>query len=177
MNRFCHPERVGRRVPRDVLGALTSIGVIGTALAVSTACGWGAEAGTRGPSAATFLTQLILLMLVGRLLGELMIRFGQPSVMGMLLGGILLGPSGLGLLWPDLHEVLFPKAPEQNAMLDGIAQLGILLLLLLTGMETDLKFVRQVGKTALVVSLSGVAVPFMCGFGLGELMPEALSAS
>jgi Kef-type K+ transport system membrane component KefB len=174
MNRFCHPERVGRRVPRDVLGALTSIGVIGTALAVSTACGWGAEAGTRGPSAATFLTQLILLMLVGRLLGELMIRFGQPSVMGMLLGGILLGPSGLGLLWPDLHEVLFPKAPEQNAMLDGIAQLGILLLLLLTGMETDLKFVRQVGKTALVVSLSGVAVPFMCGFALGELMPEAL---
>ncbi|HEY4862153.1 MAG TPA: cation:proton antiporter [Xanthobacteraceae bacterium] len=174
MNRFGHPERVGRRVPRDVLGALSSIGVIGTALAVSTACGWGAEAGTRGPSAVTFLTQLILLMLVGRLLGELMIRFGQPSVMGMLLGGILLGPSGLGLLWPDLHEVLFPKAPEQNAMLDGIAQLGILLLLLLTGMETDLKFVRQVGKTALVVSLSGVAVPFMCGFALGELMPEAL---
>jgi hypothetical protein len=74
MNRFGHPERVGRRVPRNVLGALTSISVIGTALAVSTACGWGAEAGTRGPSAVTFLTELILLMLVGRLLGELMIR-------------------------------------------------------------------------------------------------------
>jgi Kef-type K+ transport system membrane component KefB/nucleotide-binding universal stress UspA family protein len=177
MNRFGHPERVRRCVPRHVLGALTSIGVIGTALGVSTACSWGAAAATSGPSPVTFLGQLILLMLVGRLLGELMIRIGQPSVMGMLLGGILLGPSGLGLLWPDLHDVLFPKAPEQNAMLDGIAQLGVLLLLLLTGMETDLKFVRQVGKTALVVSLSGVAVPFMCGFALGELMPEALLPS
>jgi Kef-type K+ transport system membrane component KefB len=47
-------------------------------------------------------------------------------------------------------------------------------LLLLTGMETDLKFVRQVGKTALAISLSGVAVPFLCGFALGELMPETL---
>ena len=177
MNRFGHPERVGRCVPRHVLGALTSIGVIGTALGMSTTCTWGEAAATSGPSPVTFLGQLILLMLVGRLLGELMIRFGQPSVMGMLLGAILLGPSGLGLLWPDLHDVLFPKAPEQNAMLDGIAQLGVLLLLLLTGMETDLKFVRQVGKTALVVSLSGVAVPFMCGFALGELMPEALLPS
>lgn len=174
MNLFGHPERVGRRAPGDVLGALTSIGVIGAALGLSTPCAWGAAAATSGPSAVTFLAQLVLLMLVGRLLGELMIRFGQPSVMGMLLGGILLGPSALGLLWPDLQQALFPKSPEQKAMLDGIAQLGVLLLLLLTGMETDLKFVRQVGKTALAISLSGVAVPFLCGFALGELMPETL---
>jgi Kef-type K+ transport system membrane component KefB len=94
--------------------------------------------------------------------------------MGMLLGGILLGPSALGLLWPDLQQAIFPRTPEQKSMLDGIAQLGILLLLLLTGMETDLKLVRKVGKAALTISLSGVAVPFICGFTLGQLMPETL---
>ena len=113
-------------------------------------------------------------MLTGRLLGEAMTRIGQPSVMGMLLGGILLGPSALGLVWPDLQHALFPKTVEQKAMLDGVAQLGILLLLLLTGMETDLKLVRKVGQAALIISLTGVAIPFAFGFALGEVMPEAL---
>ena len=57
-------------------------------------------------------------------------------------------------------------------MLDAISQFGILLLLLLTGMETDLKLVRKVGKTAISISLTGVAVPFVCGLALGWLMPE-----
>src|SRR6516162_2574798 len=73
--------------------------------------------------------------------GEVMNRIGQPSVMGMLLGGIVLGPSVLGVVWPALQHAIFPSAPEQKAMLDGVAQFGILLLLLLTGMETDLKLV------------------------------------
>jgi Kef-type K+ transport system membrane component KefB len=59
-------------------------------------------------------------------------------------------------------------------MLDGIAQFGVLLLLLLTGMETDLKLVRTVGKAALSISLTGVAVPFLCGFALGQFMPASL---
>jgi Kef-type K+ transport system membrane component KefB len=59
-------------------------------------------------------------------------------------------------------------------MLDGVSQFGILLLLLLTGMETDLKLVGKVGKAALSISLTGVAVPFLCGFALGQFMPEAL---
>ncbi|MDE2379108.1 cation:proton antiporter, partial [Bradyrhizobium sp.] len=64
--------------------------------------------------------------------------------------------------------------PEQKAMIDGIAQFGILLLLLLTGMETDLKLVRKVGKAAIAVSLTGIVVPFACGFALGEYLPDAL---
>jgi Kef-type K+ transport system membrane component KefB/nucleotide-binding universal stress UspA family protein len=120
------------------------------------------------------LAQLVALMLVGRLLGEVMNRIGQPSVMGMLLGGVLLGPSVLGALWPDLQHAIFPTTPAQRAMLDGIAQFGVLLLLLLTGMETDLKLVRTVGKAALSISLTGVAVPFLCGFALGQFMPASL---
>src|SRR5215831_5058193 len=133
-----------------------------------------AEGSQAGASDVIFLAQLITLMLVGRLLGEAMNRIGQPSVMGMLLGGIVLGPSVLGVAWPALQHAIFPNAPEQKAMLDGIAQFGILLLLLLTGMETDLKLVRTVGKAALSISVTGVAVPFICGFALGQLMPQSL---
>ncbi|TMJ35023.1 MAG: cation:proton antiporter, partial [Alphaproteobacteria bacterium] len=147
---------------------------IAACLALNSLAAFAAEGGRGGPSEVVFLAQLILLMLVGRLLGEAMNRIGQPSVMGMLLGGIVIGPSVLGALWPDLQQTIFPKTPEQKAMLDAIAQLGILLLLLLTGMETDLKLVRKVGRAALTVSLSGVAVPFTCGFALGQLMPETL---
>src|SRR5438876_4118102 len=141
-------------------------------LALSTAPSLAAE--KSDASEVVFLAQLITLMLVGRLLGEIMNRIGQPSVMGMLLGGIMLGPSVLGGLWPDLQHAVFPRTAEQKAMLDGIAQFGILLLLLLTGMETDLKLVRTVGKAALSISVTGVAVPFICGFALGQFMPESL---
>jgi len=147
-------------------------GVAGLALATGGA--FAAEGAKSGASDVIFLAQLITLMVVGRLLGEAMNRIGQPSVMGMLLGGILLGPSMLGALWPDLQHALFPKTAEQKAMLDGVSQFGILLLLLLTGMETDLKLVGKVGKAALSISLTGVAVPFLCGFALGQFMPEAL---
>src|SRR6476660_3001503 len=134
-----------------------------------------AEGAKGGASEVIFLAQLITLMLVGRLLGEAIEPcIGQPSIMGMLLGGTLLGPSALGALLPDLQHALFPKTPEQKAMLDGISQFGILLLLLLTGMETDLRLVRRVGRAALSISLTGVAVPFACGFALGQFMPESL---
>jgi Kef-type K+ transport system membrane component KefB len=126
------------------------------------------------PSEALFLAQLVVLMLAGRLLGEAMLRIGQPAVMGQLLAGVILGPSLLGLLWPDVQHVLFPNAKEQKSMLDAVSQFGILLLLLLTGMETDLKLVRKVGKAAISVALAGVAVPFCCGFALGQLLPVAL---
>src|SRR3954465_8939656 len=64
--------------------------------------------------------------------------------------------------------------PEQKALIDGIAQFGILLLLLLTGMETDLKLVRKVGRAAITISVAGIVVPFICGFALGQLLPESL---
>ncbi|HET9244252.1 MAG TPA: cation:proton antiporter [Xanthobacteraceae bacterium] len=144
------------------------------ALVLSAGAAFAAEGAKAGASDVIFLAQLIALMLVGRLLGEVMNRIGQPSVMGMLLGGIVLGPTVLGVIWPALQHAIFPSAPEQKAMLDGIAQFGILLLLLLTGMETDLKLVRTVGKAALSISVAGVAVPFICGFALGQLMPQSL---
>ncbi len=133
-----------------------------------------AAEGGKGPSAELLFAQIIILIFCGRLLGELMQRIGQPAVIGQLVAGLLLGPSVLGLLWPAAEQAIFPKAIEQKAMLDGIAQIGILLLLLLTGMETDLKLVRKVGRSAISISLTGIVVPFAFGFALGEFLPESL---
>src|SRR6516162_5882338 len=96
-----------------------------------------------GPSEALFIAQVVVLLLVGRLLGEAMQRIGQPAVMGQLLAGVLLGPSAFGVIWPEAQQALFPAAREQRAMLEAVSQLGILMLLLLTGMETDLKLVSN----------------------------------
>ena len=134
---------------------------------------WAAESG-KGASDAIFIAQLVVLMLVGRLLGEVMSRLRQPSVMGQLIAGLLLGPSLFGLLLPDAQHALFPKNPEQKAMIDGIAQFGILLLLLLAGMETDLKLVRQTGRASLYASLMGILIPFICGVALGEALPDSM---
>jgi K+:H+ antiporter len=133
-----------------------------------------AAGGEKHPSEAIFVLELVVLMAAGRLMGEAMQRIGQPAVMGQLLAGLLLGPSVFGLLWPDAQHALFPSSPEQKSMVDAISQFGILLLLLLTGMETDLKLVRRVGHAAISVSLAGVAVPFACGVALGEFLPESL---
>ena len=135
-----------------------------------------AEPGHKGPSEALFVGEILALMLVGRLLGEAMLRIGQPAVMGQLVAGLVLGPSLFGLLLPDLQHALFPKSAEQKAMIDAVSQFGVLLLLLLTGMETDLKLVRQSGWASVSASLFGIVIPFACGFGMGELIPDSLLA-
>ena len=125
-------------------------------------------------SEVIFIGQLLVLILVGRLLGEAMIRMRQPAVMGQLIAGLLLGPSVFGLLLPDLQHALFPSTPDQKAMIDAVSQVGVLLLLLLTGMETDLKLVRQTGKASVYASLFGIIVPFACGVALGEMLPDSM---
>jgi Kef-type K+ transport system membrane component KefB/nucleotide-binding universal stress UspA family protein len=134
---------------------------------------WAAE-GAKSPSDAIFIVEIIALMVVGRLLGEAMLRIGQPAVMGQLIAGLLLGPSFFGLIFPDAQHALFPKSAEQKAMIDAISQFGILLLLLLTGMETDLKLVRQTGRASLFASLTGIVIPFLCGVGLGQVLPDSI---
>jgi Kef-type K+ transport system membrane component KefB/nucleotide-binding universal stress UspA family protein len=59
-------------------------------------------------------------------------------------------------------------------MINGVATLGVLMLLLLTGIETDLKLVRKIGRPAIIVSAAGIVVPFLCGVALGEALPDAV---
>ena len=145
--------------------------LLGAAAAVEAVPALAAEGRSGGGSQALFMAQLALLLLVGRLMGEAVQRIGQPSVMGQLIGGLLLGPSFFGLLWPSAQHAIFPADPVQKGMLDAVSELGVLMLLLLTGMETDLQMVRRVGRAAIAVALAGVAIPFACGFALGEMLP------
>ena len=129
---------------------------------------------TAEPSLAIFFGQIVALIVCGRLVGELMERIRQPAVMGQLIGGMLLGPSVFGALFPTLQHALFPDAAGQKAMLDAVSQLGILLLLLLTGMETDLSVIRTCRRAAISVSIAGIAIPFGCGLLLGEYLPDSV---
>jgi Kef-type K+ transport system membrane component KefB/nucleotide-binding universal stress UspA family protein len=132
---------------------------------------------THDASVVVFIAQLVTLLLAGRIAGELMQRIGQPAVIGQILAGVLLGPSVLGSIAPGLWHSLFPGGAVQKAMLDAVAQLGIVLLLLMTGMETDLGVFRDARRPALSISLSGIVLPFACGIALGALLPESMLPS
>src|SRR6516164_2912189 len=146
---------------------------LGAALSASSAA-FAADQPPAVPSEALFIAQIVLLLLVGRLLGEVMQRIGQPAVMGQLIAGVILGPSVFGALWPEGQHAIFPGGHEQKAMLEAVSDLGILMLLLLTGMETDLRLVKRARRAAVSVSAAGIAMPFVCGFVLGQFLPEAM---
>ena len=155
-----------------IAGLLFVLLAVGAGHAFAAAAGNGATGS--GHAEALLVAQLLALIVAGRLLGEAMQRIGQPALMGQLLAGILLGPSLLGWVWPAGENFLFPSDAAQKGMIDGIAQLGILLLLLLTGMETDLALARKVGAKSFAITVAGVAVPFACGFALGEFLPSSM---
>jgi Kef-type K+ transport system membrane component KefB/nucleotide-binding universal stress UspA family protein len=126
---------------------------------------------------AIFVAELILLLFFGRMLGEVMSRIGQPAIFGQLLAGVLLGPSVFGAMAPDLRQVIFPGTPALKSMIDAVSQIGILLLLLLTGMETNLSLVNRKRRAVISTSLFGIAVPFVCGVLLTYALPMELIPS
>ena len=83
-----------------------------------------------------FLVSIVVILLASRLLGEAAQRLGQPPVLGQLVAGILLGPSLLGAVSPHVEHALFPPDPAAKAALQAFGEFGILLLLVLTGMES-----------------------------------------
>lgn len=130
-----------------------------------------------GHALAVLLIQVALILTVSRLLAELMKRLGQPSVIGELLTGVVLGPSLLGWIWPGYFSTIFPADPTQVHLLEVVAWFGMVLLLLLTGLETDVRLLRNLGRAALSASAFGMTVNFAGGFTLGLLMPEHLLAN
>ena len=124
-----------------------------------------------------FLLQFALLLVTARILGVVASRRGLPSVVGELLAGVLLGPSLLGKIAPGVFEGVFPNKPEQYHLLEIISWLGVLMLLILTGLETDVRLIARKGKSAAAISLGGILLPFATGAGLGLLLPEEFLAA
>ena len=130
-----------------------------------------------GHAVLLVLLQLSALLTTARLGSELVRRLGLPTVIGELAAGILLGPTVFGHFFPDAFALLFPPVAEQYHLLEIISWLGMVLLLLLTGIETDIRLLRNLGQSALGASVFGMVVPFIFGLGLGFLMPETYVAA
>lgn len=125
-----------------------------------------------GQAILTLLLQLAAMLLLARALAEVMRRLGQPAVIGELLAGVLLGPTVLGHYAPGVFELAFPPVESQRHLLEIISWLGMVLLLLLTGIETDIRAMRNLGRPALMASVFGMVIPFATGLVLGWLLPD-----
>ncbi|MBL9166733.1 MAG: cation:proton antiporter [Verrucomicrobiales bacterium] len=130
--------------------------------------------------AVQFFFQLGLILLFCRLVGMLAARLGQPQVVAEMIAGVLLGPSLLGLLWPEGFTRLFPA--DSLRILFPISQLGLALYMFVVGLEFRMDIVRQNYKSSIAVSLAGMVAPFVLGAGLGyyffhhtELFPKQTS--
>lgn len=123
---------------------------------------------------STLLIALGVMLGAARVLGELFKRWGQPSVLGEILAGILIGPTCLGRIAPGLFAAIFPAKGGAALALDGITTLAVTLFLLVAGMEVDLLRVWRQGRVAASISIAGIVVPFALGFGAALAAPASL---
>ena len=100
-------------------------------------------------------------------------RAGQPPVIGEVVGGILLGPSLLGLLSPATYRFLLP--PEIAPLLSVVAQIGVIIYMFLIGLELNPELLRNRVKATLVISTSSILLPFLLGVGLARFIYAELS--
>ena len=124
-----------------------------------------------------FWVDLVVLAVTARLLGALMRRFGQPSVVGELFAGLLLGPSLLGKLLPGVQDWMFPGGIAQSGLIVVVATVGIVMMLIFTGFETDLALIRQLGRAVVFVAGFSVLLPLALGLGTGALLPQSFVAT
>ena len=111
-----------------------------------------------------------------KIAGELMQKIDQPSVLGEILAGILLGPTVLGHFKPQIYEALFPQTGAMPLVMEGVTTLGVVFFLLAAGLEIDLRSIFRQGRSAILVSLCGVIVPFAVGLGAAGLFPRFFGA-
>ncbi len=122
------------------------------------------------------LVQLAVVVAAARVFGVLARRVGQPTVVGEVVAGLLLGPSAFGALFPELAAAVFRPTldgvpqPLTDAAFPKIfavlSQLGLILLLFLIGLEFEFGHLKARGKAAVGISLAGTAIPFALGAGL-----------
>lgn len=113
---------------------------------------------------AILLAQIITIIFVARFFGWVFRKIGQPSVIGEIIAGIALGPSLLGLYFPEFSSALFPIQSLGN--LQFLSQIGLILFMFIIGIELDLKVLQNRAKEAVVISHASIVIPFALGIGL-----------
>lgn len=113
---------------------------------------------------AILLAQIITIIIIARVIGWIFRKIGQPSVIGEIIAGIVLGPSLLGLYFPEFSLALFPV--ESLGNLQFLSQIGLILFMFIIGIELDLKVLQNRAKEAIVISHASIVIPFALGIGL-----------
>ncbi len=141
---------------------------------------------TNSQLAEQFFLQIAVILLVCRLVGMVARWFGQPQVVAEMIAGVCLGPSLLGLFFPELQSAIFPwdrTTRDSQSYIYPVSQLGLALYMFTVGMDFRLDIVRSRWTSSLAVSLAGMLSPFVLGAGLGlyfhsatDLFPPGNSA-
>ncbi|AFM19070.1 Kef-type K+ transport system, membrane component [Mycolicibacterium chubuense NBB4] len=112
--------------------------------------------------AVHFFLELAVILAACRVVGWLAQRLGQPQVVGEMIAGVLLGPSLLGRIAPDVQHALFPSGAA-NTVLYTLAQIGLVLYMFLIGLNFDVDLIKHRAGTAVAVSAAGIATPLALG--------------
>lgn len=120
---------------------------------------------------AILLLQIITIILVARVFGFLFKKIGQPTVIGEIIAGIFLGPSFIGMFFPEYSLFLFPKSSLPN--LQFISQIGLILFMFIVGMELDLKTLQKKAHEAVIISHASIIFPFSLGMALSYFIYQA----
>jgi Kef-type K+ transport system membrane component KefB len=119
------------------------------------------------------LTQIIVIILAANLFSRLFRSIGQPPVMGEMLAGIALGPSLLGLIFPDALAFVFPASSMEPLRL--LSQIGVVLFMFVVGMELNIAHLREKSSAAVMISHASIIVPFLLGATLSLFLYQTLA--
>lgn len=119
-------------------------------------------------SLSILILQILVIIIFSRALGWLVSLIGQPTVIGEIIAGIMLGPSLLGMFFPGVSSYLFP--PDSLSNLEFLSQIGLILFMFIIGMELDMGVIRQRAKAALFISNASIIVPYLLGVGLAYFL-------
>ena len=119
---------------------------------------------------ALVLAQIVTIIIVSRIFGFIFKKIHQPTVIGEIIAGIALGPSLLGMFFPEFSMALFPANSLGN--LNLLSQVGLILFMFMVGMELDISVIQNQVKDAVVVSNAGILIPFTLGIGLAYFIYE-----
>ena len=110
------------------------------------------------------LLDLTIILIVAKVAAEVSDRIHVPAVIGEIVAGILIGPSVLGLV-------------NTGDMLSFLAELGVIMLLIQVGLETDIVELKSVGRASILVAIIGVVLPMLLGFGVSSMLGESINTS